>query len=359
MNHRCIKNPRSGGAERTIFEVGKRLVARGHEVHLLTGGWHGAPRQEVIDGVKVHRYGNRVLPHIVQPFYLRYHKDADVIVDDMAHATPWFSPWLSDKPGVVFFRHLHARTLKGQASPYLAVMLTFLERHYSRIYKSWPFITESSSSEADLNSLGIASQRVTRIPPGVDTELFRLGKKTEEPSIIYFGGMRPYKRPEHAIVALKLLKSKGYNAHLTIVGDGPSLPSLKSLASEFSLNGNVTFTGKVCDQRLSELVSSSWVNLHCSMSEGWGLSILESAAAGTPTVAYNVPGVSETVRDGFTGQLVEDGNVTSLSGALERVLETSQRWSVAAREFAKFYSWDTATDRWEAMLKSSVSQFVR
>ena len=86
MNHRCIKNPRTGGAERTIFEVGKRLVARGHEVDILTGGWQGASRHEAIEGVSIHRYGSKILPHVVQPIYLRYHKDADVIVDDMAHA---------------------------------------------------------------------------------------------------------------------------------------------------------------------------------------------------------------------------------------------------------------------------------
>ena len=218
MNHRCIRNPNTGGAERTIFEVGKRLVARGHEVDLLTGSWRNAPRHEIIDGIKIHRYGNRVLPHLVQPFYLKYHNDADIVVDDMAHAAPWFSPWFSSKPGIVFFRHLHARTLKGQVSPYMALMLSFLERHYSLIYQSWPFVTESSTSERDLLTLGIGQGRITRIPPGVDTDLFKPGTKTDEPSIIYFGRMRPYKRPEHDLVALKLLQDRGLNVHLTMVG---------------------------------------------------------------------------------------------------------------------------------------------
>ncbi|MDG7001787.1 MAG: glycosyltransferase family 4 protein, partial [Nitrososphaerota archaeon] len=298
MNHRCIRNPKTGGAERTIFEVGKRLVARGHEVDLLTGGWRNAPRHEDIDGIKIHRYGNRVLPHLVQPFYLKYHKDADIVVDDMAHAVPWFSPWFSSKPGVVFFRHLHARTLKGQVSPYMALMLTFLERHYPVIYRSWPFVTESNTSERDLSALGIEQSRITRIPPGVDSDLFKLGTKTDQPSIVYFGGMRPYKRPEHALVAVKLLLDRGRNVHLTMVGDGPSLPILKNLSSELALSKNVTFSGKVSDKELSRLVSSAWVNLHCSMSEGWGLSVVEAAASGTPTVAYRVPGVSETVVDG-------------------------------------------------------------
>ena len=357
MNHRCIRNPRTGGAERTIFEVGKRLVARGHEVDLLTGGWQNAPRHEVIDGIKIHRYGYRLLPHLVQPVYLGYHKDADVIVDDMAHAAPWFSPWLSRKPGVVFFRHMHARTLLGQATPFMALMLSFFERHYSFIYRSWPFVTESNTSEMDLNSLGVDIQRITKIPPGVDTVLFRPGAKTLEPSMVYFGGMRPYKRPEHALVALKLLQNKGYKkTHLTMVGDGPSLSFLRQLSRELCINDQVTFTGKVTDSELTKIVSSSWVNLHCSISEGWGYSVLESAAAGTPTVAYKVPGIVETVVDGGTGRLVTDGDVVSLARSIETVFETQGNWSYASRRYAESFSWDVATDRWEEQLKKSTSR---
>lgn len=358
MNHRCIRNPRTGGAERTIFEVGKRLVARGHEVDLLTGGWPHAPKHEIIAGIKIHRYGSMLLPHLVQPFYLRYHKDADVIVDDMAHAAPWFSPWLSDKPGVVFFRHMHARTLRGQVSPYLALMLSFFERHYSFIYRSWPFITESDSSENDLNLLGIASERITKIPPGVDTKLFRPSIKTESPSIVYFGGMRPYKRPEHALIALRLLEKRGCKARLTMVGDGPSLPFLKRLSEELGIGDRVSFTGRISDYELSELVASSWVNLHCSMSEGWGLSVLESAAAGTPTIAYDVPGIRETVINGVTGTLVTEGDVTGLSQSIEDVFESQERWTFATREHAAKFSWESTTSRWEEKLSKSILDSV-
>ena len=348
-------NPRTGGAERTILEVGKRLVSRGHEVDLLTGGWQDAPRHEVIDGIKIHRYGHRLFPHLVQPLYLRYHDDADVIVDDMAHAAPWFSPWFSDKPGIVFFRHMHARTLKGQVSQPMASILSFLERHYSFFYKTWPFVTESNSSERDLHSLGIRVQRITKIPPGVDTSLFRPTAKTDEPSMVYFGGMRPYKRPEHALMALKLLRNRGVPVNLRMVGVGPSMPSLKQLAIDLGINGNVTFLGKLPDTLLAKVVSSSWVNVHCSMSEGWGYSMLESAAAGTPTIAYKVPGVTESVVEGINGFLVEDGDVSGLSNAVEDLFRLGVDWSGRSRRFAEQYSWESTTSRWESELKRCIS----
>ena len=59
---------------------------------------------------------------------------------------------------------------------------------------------------------------------------------------------------------------------------------------------------------LSELIRESWINLHFSVTEGWGYSILESSTSGTPTVAFKVPGVVDIVKDNFNGFLVKDIN---------------------------------------------------
>ena len=354
MNHRDIRHPRAGGAERTIYEIGKRLVFYGHEVDVLSGGWHGVLRHEIIDGIRFHRYGSKVMPHLAHPFFLKYHSKADVIVDDLAHAAPWFSPWFSDKPGVVFFRHLHARTLLGQTTLLIAKTLTSIEKLYPLIYRQWPFITESMSSEQDLMRLGIPKSKIVRIPPGVDTKLFRPERKTYEPSIVYFGGMRPYKRPEHALIAFKLLLSSGISARLVMVGDGPSLQSLKSLSHSLDLGENVTFNGHMSREKLAGLVAGSWVNVHCSLSEGWGLSVIEAAASGTPTVAYRVPGLSETVVERETGLLVEDGNVTALSSAIRDVIGNKQDSVDRCRIHAEQYSWDNAAMLWEQNLMNRI-----
>ena len=356
MNHRDVSHPKAGGAERTIYEVGKRLVLRGHEVDLLTGSWRAALRHETIDGIRIHRYGGRMMPHLIHPLFLKYHSDADVIVDDMAHAAPWFSPWFSDKPGVVFFRHLHARTLPGQTTLPLVKFLTWMERRYPLIYRQWPFITESLSSEQDITRLRIPKSRIIRIPPGVDTQLFRRGRKTDGPSVVYFGGMRPYKRPEHALTAFKLLLSSGISARLVMVGDGPSLQSLKSLSHSLGLDESVTFNGHVSRGKLARLVAESWVNVHCSLSEGWGYSVLEAAASGTPTAAYRVPGISETVVERETGLLVGDGDVAALSSAIRDIIVNNHDFANSCRKHAEQYSWDNTTRMWEWNLMNVVAQ---
>src|SRR5262249_9593655 len=81
--------------------------------------------------------------------------------------------------------------------------------------------------------------------------------------------------------------------------------------------------------------------------EGWGLTILEAAACGTPSVATNVPGLRDAVRDGETGLLVPAGNVAALAAAMGRVLEDTtlrERLGRAAIDWAARFTWDAAAD---------------
>lgn len=351
LNHRDFRNPKAGGAEKTIYEIGRRLVSFGHDVHLLSGGWPGSKRHEIVKGITIYRYGGMFLPHLAHPPFLIHHHEADIIIDDLAHVAPWFSPWFTAKPGIAFFRHLHARTLEGQTSRHTAAILTRLERLYPLVYNKWLFITESSSSMKDLLSLGVKEDKIVKIPPGVDPAVFKPMRKSDKPSIVYFGGMRPYKRPEHVLLACKLLAERGIDYHLTMVGDGPVIPYLIYLCNGLRIGQNVSFAGKLAEEELSRIVSSAWVNVHCSVSEGWGYSITEAAAAGTPTVAYRVPGVTDALVERKNGFLVEDGDIIALSRAIERTMQANGSLSNSSRDIVKDYSWDLTARRWESILK--------
>lgn len=350
-NHRDIRNPASGGAERTIDELGRRLVHRGHRVTLLTSRWRTGPAREYVNGVDITRYRGSLLPHLLLPIIASKRPKPDVIVDDMAHALPWASPWLTNVPGVVFFRHCHARTLPGQVSPAVARLLTAIERLYPQIYKDWPFVTESSSSVEDLVSLGVPRGRCTRIPPGVDTTVFTPMTKTAIPTLVYFGGLRRYKRPEHALLVQQRLLGRGIHAKMIIVGEGPSSEDMKKLAHQLKLDDCVVFPGRVGDAALAEIVGRAWVNIHCSTHEGWGLSVVEAAAAGTPTSAYRVAGIAESVSDGVSGILVPDGDIDALADAVQSLLRSERRWVTSCREWASRFNWEGATNEWETVLR--------
>lgn len=358
VSHRDVRNPKAGGSERLIYEVTMRLARRGHEITWMTGGWKGAKKSEDFDGISVRRYRGQLSPHLALPFVASQTKDLDVIVDDLSHALPWFSPILTSTPGVAHFYHLHAKTLPGQVSYPLATVISKVEKLYPAIYKDWPFVTISERSKRDLRELGIEENRIFVIHPGVDTRLFMPGGKVTYPQLIYFGGMRPYKRPEHAIYALGNLIKEGVSARLVMVGDGPCLSGLKKTAKEMDLDSKVTFTGKVSDEKLASLLRESWINIHCSISEGWCLSAMEATSSGIPTVGYSVAGLRESIVDGINGILVEDGNLAALSSAAKNLIESKSDFSRVCRKHAEQYSWDNTAELWESLLIAASSQRI-
>ena len=352
LNHRDIMHPRAGGAERTIYEISTRLVKKGYKVLWLSTLSGGLSTFQEIDGVEIHRLGGNVSAHIRNLlFEQKYGKDT-VIVDDMAHVVPWMSERFTKHTGTVFFRHLHRRTLDGQLTSFKAGILKRMESNYPRFYKEWPFVTESQQSVQDLRDMGISADRIVRIPPGVNYHRLKPKEKYTEPSLVYFGGMRDYKRPYEALYLVESLKNIYPDIKLRVSGDGPSLLPMKSLANRIGLGENVEFMGRLDEDSLFDIVSRSWLNLHFSVAEGWGYSILEAAACGTPTVAYSVPGVEEAIEDGKNGIKVRDNDRQKFEKAAELLLGEYATWPKACRDVAEKYSWDSTADLWENHLLS-------
>ena len=350
LAHRDPLNPKAGGAERTIYEVATRLFNKGHNITLLTGGWQGCKRNEYFQGIRIQRFGKNIGPHIVLPILLIKEK-FDFVVNDLGHAVPWLSSTILNRSNIAFFRHLHARSLPGQVNPLLGKGISTLEKCYPLIYHNTLFVTESTTSKRDLISLGIERSNIVLNPPGVNSNMFHPMPKTENPSLVYFGGMRKYKRPEEAVYLLKSLIDKIRGIKLIIVGSGPEEHNIKKLVNELNLQDFVSFKGRLSDQELCYVVASSWLNVHSSVTEGWGLSILEAAAAGTPTVAYDVPGVKDAIEDGNNGIKVMDGDRELLSEAAYTILSDPQRWWSSSIDVAKKYSWDKTADIWEKLIQ--------
>ena len=349
LAHRDPQNPKAGGAERTINEVCARLAKKGHKIILLTGGWKGCRPVENLQGIEIHRFGKNIGPHLAVPiFLLKCHYD--VVVNDLGHAVPWISSTILNKHNIVFFRHLHARSLPGQVNPIMAKFITAIERCYFIIYHDTVFVTESTTSKNDLLKLGIKENEIIMIPPGVDKGLFHPAAKSKYPSMVYFGGMRRYKRPLETLYLLKGLLGKLEYVKLFVIGAGPEERSMKRLANELNMQDYVEFTGRISSEELSGIVASSWLNVHTSVTEGWGLSILEAATSGTPTVAYDVPGVRDTVEDGLNGIKVKDGDRKALADAAFSILSDPVRWWSSSTEVAKKYSWDKTAESWEKLI---------
>ena len=69
--HRDPLNSRAGGAERTIYEICTRLVSKGYEIVLLTGGWKSCKTIENFQGIEIHSFGKNIGPYLALLFLLK------------------------------------------------------------------------------------------------------------------------------------------------------------------------------------------------------------------------------------------------------------------------------------------------
>jgi len=127
LAHRDIKNPRAGGAERTIYEVTRRLVKDGFYVTILTAGFKGCKRFETIEGVKVFRYDRILGPHLVLPYKL-LKENYDFVINDLGHVVPWPSAPILSKKILCFFVTFMPELCQGRLTLCLLTFYQTLKR---------------------------------------------------------------------------------------------------------------------------------------------------------------------------------------------------------------------------------------
>jgi glycosyltransferase involved in cell wall biosynthesis len=350
LNHRDPKHPFAGGSEVRIHEIGKKLIQNGHSIRLICERWSGSEKTECLDGIEVVRIGNKFTIHLQSPFLVNRF-DCNVVIDDMAHALPWESQFFTSKSVIGQVHHVHQNVLDFELNPILAKALTLSEKAI-KFYKS--IIVVSESTKKAVMDLGVLKDSIRVIPNGVDTEFYKPMEKSSSPTILWVGRIKRYKRVEHILLAFSLIEKQLPEARLIIAGAGDYLNEVKGLASELSLK-NVFFPGFVGDETKAKLMASSWVTVSSSFVEGWGMTITECAACGTPAVAYDVAGLRDSISNNETGLLVPDGNVVALAQSLLSVLLDKQlraRLGSNALMRTKQFTWDKVSQQFNDYLES-------
>jgi glycosyltransferase involved in cell wall biosynthesis len=146
---------------------------------------------------------------------------------------------------------------------------------------------------------------------------------------------------------------------IDVIGRGPAGAALaEAIESAPGLAEAVRLHGFLADRDKRDVVSGSLLHLNTSQGEGWGLCVLEAAALGVPTVAYDVEGLRDAVRDGETGWLVRDGEQLAdvVERAAKELADQDRREQVAARcrDWAARLSWDRSTARMAELVMACV-----
>jgi len=344
FNWRDLKNPNAGGAEVFTHEVAKRLVRRGWSVTLFTSRFDGAASEEQLDGVEVVRRGGRFRVYHRAKDYARTHLvDFDIVVDEI-NTRPFMTPkFVRNKP-IVALIHQLAKEYWFYETPWPISWIGYyyLERAWLENYLGVKTITVSESTRSDLTSLGFTDIHTVpeglSIPPS-DT----IPEKETDPTLVFLGRLKRVKKPEHAIWAFELIRRELPETKLWIIGDG----YLRKKLQDMAIRG-VEFKGRVEEYEKVRLISRAHVLLYPAVREGWGLSISEANARGTPAVGYVVPGVKDAIKDGQTGFLVEPDDWRAMaSKALILLKDEKLRYAMANRSIAsaRQFDWGTTTTR--------------
>ncbi|MEO6027491.1 MAG: glycosyltransferase family 4 protein, partial [Candidatus Binatia bacterium] len=330
LNERDIDNPLAGGAEVHFIEIFSRLAARGFRVTLICAGFPGADERTTQRGVEIVRVGNRYTFYVRGPALYRRLERAitgpALLIEDL-NKLPFCGPLYARLPILAIVHHLFGTTAFRQANLPVATVTYLSELGIPAMYRRVPMVAVSPSTRDDLIARGIARDRITMIPNGLDHARYSPAGTPPARMILSLGRVEPYKRVDIAISAMAKVVKAVPDARFLIVGRGEALAGLELQVARLGLTGVVQFRGFVSEEEKVDLYRGARVFVNPSEKEGWGLTILEANACGVPSVASDVPGLRDSVRHEETGILVRHGDVDACAAALQRVLTDDATWS--------------------------------
>jgi glycosyltransferase involved in cell wall biosynthesis len=357
-------HPQGGGSEAYLQRIGAQLAASGVAVTLRTARYAGAPRHDVVDGVRISRAGGRYSVYVWALLAMAAarlglgplrHLRADVVVDTQ-NGLPFLARLLYGRRVVVLVHHCH-REQWPVAGPVLGRLGWFVESTLSpRVNRRNQYLTVSLPSARDLVALGVDNERIAVVRNGLDEAPAQSlsGPRAARPRVVVLSRLVPHKQIEDALDVVAQLRPRIPGLHLDIVGDGWWRQRLVDHVHALGISDAVTFHGHVDDVTKHHVLQSSWVHVLPSRKEGWGLAVIEAAQHRVPTIGYRCSGgLSDSIVDGVTGMLVD--TPAELVDRLDRLLSDPvlrDQLGAKAQTRSGEFSWTQSADAMRSVLEA-------
>jgi glycosyltransferase involved in cell wall biosynthesis len=309
-------HPQGGGSEAYLQRIGAQLAASGIAVTLRTARYRGAPRHEVVDGVRINRAGGAYSVYVWALLAMAAARlglgplrrvRPDVVVDTQ-NGLPFLARLIYGRRVVLLVHHCH-REQWPVAGPVLGRIGWFVESILSpRLNRHNQYVTVSLPSARDLVTLGVNGAQIAVVRNGLDEAPAQSlsGPRAAAPRVVVLSRLVPHKQIEDALEAVAQLLPRIPGLHLDIVGDGWWRERLVDYVRRLGITSAVTFHGHVDDLTKHHVLQSAWVHVLPSRKEGWGLAVVEAAQHGVPTIGYRSSGgLVDSIVDEVTGILVD------------------------------------------------------
>lgn len=367
LNWKDIRHPQVGGAEIILYELAKRLVAAGHQVTWFCRGFAAGSSQEEIDGIKIVRRGNLVTMYLLAPLYYWSLPVKPDIILDVSNTIFWQTPlWAWQSQKIAYLNQLAREVFNYEFPPLVSRFGLLIERLQYLTYRTVRFLCYSPSTQADLVSMGIPIRNISVFPLGIDHGRYRPGKKSTAPLFICVNRLVKMKRTNLVILAMAEIYVKYPQARLIIVGTGYARRSLQELRDSLGLqkvvsfaDENTWFFSKNSKDVKLKLMQQAWALVFPSVKEGWGMTVTECAACGTPAIVTNVSGLRDSVIADQTGLVVSSHPAPSeLAAAMTRLISDPpllRRLSRNALRYSAQFTWENSFSRFSKSFSSKLT----
>ncbi|HKV72178.1 MAG TPA: glycosyltransferase [Gemmatimonadales bacterium] len=333
-----------------VAKLAEAAAGAGHEVRVLAPHVAGTGQVEqhgAGPNIRRFRYAPEILERVgyrgdvrsrtlfspltlsVLPFFLgAFRRAARRLVEDfrpqVIHAHWWFpGGWVASRLQVPYIVTSH-----GSDARLLDRGLWF-RRVAVPVFRGAARVTAASRFlAADLERC-VPGQSVSVTPMPVDVDRFGAAFKTPRvvpPRILYAGNLVVGKGVDVLLRATAELKQRSGPFRVKILGEGPELPSLRALAGQLGIAGDVDWSPFVSQDRMPAEYGAATITVLPSRgrAEGLGLTLVEALLAGSAVVGTPAGGIPEVIEDGRTGLLARDGDAPHLAEQLERLLRDGE-----------------------------------
>ncbi|WP_440949209.1 glycosyltransferase family 4 protein [Methanosphaerula subterraneus] len=358
-----------GGAGIVVLETAKRLVARGVKVSIISqSGFPDLPQK--YPGIHFVFVGGS-LPNTISYWVncLGIYKKVERIIDEIhpdiifPHVFPasyWGFLYKKHNPDIpcIWFCHepssfVHdQRVIDGLPFPmrfFAQLSNPVMKKIDNYLVPQADYVLVNSRFTAERCREVYGISKVEVIYPGVDISEFPVHPAEKEEYILCVSQLTSFKRIDLVLDALFLLKQKGINKKLVIVGDGEEKGKLIEQSLELGLTDIVTFTGKISRDLLISYYARAQCVVFPSINEPFGLVPIEAQAAWTPVIAARSGGPMESVVDSKSGFLVKPDSVDEI---VDKLLYISQNGDVAEsmgiyarKNVSSAFSWEKASEQ--------------
>ncbi len=370
LSWRDIKAPKKGGAEVFTHEMLKKVDKEKFEITHISPVFDGCEKNEVIDNVHYIRRGNiaTVILYAMY-YYFKNRKTLDYVIDQ-CNEHRFFTPLWLPRNKRIFFIHQLGRELWRRNLKFPFSEIGFrLEDTITKIYRKGYTFTVSPSTENDLIEMGFDQNKIGILPEGINFTPWlpdNFLEKENNITFTYVGRFARYKGIDSAIEAFGQLKQHYPNIKMWVVGKEKAafknevlLPIIRKY--NLNLGEEIIFHGFVSEEKKLELMSKSHTLLYPSDREGWGLTVTEAGAVGTPSIVYNSPGLIDAVDQGHAGYVTTINTSEGLFDIMKKSIEDEPVYQTMRNEaykYSKKFQWSRTAKVLEAEMHQLLKEEI-